>query len=128
MSRFRDPDSKDRQSNAAAAKKAMLEKFWTAAGDPAIAERRAALEAERVIRPGAERDAAKIKHDADRAEQVARAAEFVANAKREAEEAEALAAAEMAVREAALKAEQKAARDIRYAARKAAKKERRRGY
>jgi uncharacterized protein DUF6481 len=127
MSRFRDPDLKDRQSNAAAAKKAMLEKFWTAASDPAIAERRAALEAERVIRR-AERDAAKIKREAERAEQVARAAEFAAKVKREAEEAEALAAAEMAVRETALKAEQKAARDIRYAARKAAKKERRRGY
>ena len=43
-------------------------------------------------------------------------------AKRETEEAEAVAAAELAEREATLKAEQKAARDMRYAARKAAKK------
>lgn len=127
MSRFRDPDLKDRQSSSTAAKKAMLEKFQAAAKDPVIAARRSALEAECLIRR-AEREAAKKERDAERAEQVARDAETAAKAKREAEEAAALAATELTEREAALKAEQKAARDIRYAARKAAKKERRRGY
>ena len=128
MSRFRDRDDLiDRQSNSAAAKKAMLEKFRAAANDPEIAARRSTIEAERLARR-AERFAAGIEREAERAEQFARDAEIAAKAKRETEEAEAVAAAELAEREATLKAEQKAARDVRYAARKAAKKERRRGY
>ena len=122
MSRFRDRDNLiDRQSNSAAAKKAMLEKFRAAANDPEIAARRSAIEAERLARR-AERFAAGIEREAKRAEQLARDAEIAAKAKRETEEAEAVAAAELAEREATLKAEQKAARDMRYAARKAAKK------
>jgi len=50
MSRFRGPDLHERQNNAAAAKKAMLDKFRAAATDPALAERRAAAEAESLIR------------------------------------------------------------------------------
>src|SRR3954469_4634921 len=38
---FKYPDLKERQQAAAAAKKALLEKFKTAANDPAIAERQA---------------------------------------------------------------------------------------
>jgi hypothetical protein len=126
MSRL-DPDLNDRQSHAAAAKKALLEKFRAAAADPTIEQRRAAYEAESLARK-AIRDAARKKREAEEAIATARAAELAEKARREAEEFAALATAEAAEREAALKAEQKAARDARYAARKAAKKERRRGY
>jgi len=67
-------------------------------------------------------------HKAELAEQGAHAADLALQAEREAEKAEALIAAEKAESAALLEGEQKAARDIRYAARKAAKKERRRGY
>jgi hypothetical protein len=76
----------------------------------------------------AEREAAKRAREAELAEQAARAAELAAQAQREAEEADALLAAERDERAILLEAEQKAARDARYAARKVAKKERRRGY
>ena len=42
MSSFRDPDHQERLTNAAAARKAMLEKFRAASDDPAAAERQAA--------------------------------------------------------------------------------------
>jgi hypothetical protein len=127
MSRFRGPDFHERQRNAADARKAMVDKFRAAMTDPALAERRAAAEAESLIRR-ARREQARTKRDAERAERAARAAELAAIAQLEADEAAARAAAEADERDAALKAEQKAARDARYAARKAAKKERRRGY
>ena len=108
------PNLQDRQSASAEAKKAMLEKFRASPGpdDPAVVERRAAREAmlaERAAR-AAQREAAKRAHEAELAEQAARAA-----------------AAEQAEREAAALAEQKAARDERYKARKLAKKQRRKG-
>ena len=117
---FKYPDLQERQKTAAAAKKAMLEKFKAASNDPAIAEREAARVAinEARLARAAEREAAKK----------AREAELAAQAKREAEEAAARAEAEERDRADALAAEQKAERDARYAARKAAKKERRRGY
>jgi uncharacterized protein DUF6481 len=130
MSSYKGPDLQQRQSNAAEAKKAMLEKFRAASEDPAVAKRRetrAAINQQRLVRM-AEREAAKKAREAELAEQAARAAELALQAQREAEKAAALAAAEKAEREAALEAEQKAVRDARYAARKAAKKERRRGY
>src|SRR6476661_4818546 len=98
------PNLQERQNASAEAKKAMLEKFRASPGpdDPAVVERRAAREAML-------------------AERTARAAE------REAAEMAARAAAEQAEREAAALAEQKAARDERYKARKAAKKQRRKG-
>jgi hypothetical protein len=58
---FRVPDLEERQSSAAAAKKAMLEKFRAASADPAAAERhaaRAAIHEARLARM-AEREAAK---------------------------------------------------------------------
>ncbi len=130
MSSYKTPDILERQTNAAAAKKAMLEKFRAAAEDPAIAERRAArtvIHQARLVRI-AEREAAKRAREAELAAEAARAAELLAQAEREAKQLEAMIAAEKADRAAALEAEQKAARDARYAARKAAKKVRRRGY
>jgi hypothetical protein len=120
------PDLRERQDASAQAKKAMLEKFRAAPGpdDPAVAERRAAREAllvERTAR-AAQREAAKRAHEAELAQQTARAAELAAQAEREAAEIKARAAAERAEREAAVLVEQKAARDERYAARKAAAK------
>ena len=99
------PNLQDRQNASAEAKKAMLEKFRASPGpdDPAVVERRAAREAmlaERAAR-AAQREAAKRAHEAELAEQ--------------------------AEREAAALAEQKAARDERYKARKLAKKQRRKG-
>jgi len=123
MSGYKDFDLQQRLSDAAAAKKATLEKFRAASEDPAVAARRAARVAvneARLLRI-AEREAAKRAREAE-------LAELALRAQREAEKVEALLAAQKAEREASLKAEQKAARDARYAARKAAKKERRRGY
>lgn len=123
MSRYKDFDLQQRLSDAAAAKKAALEKFRAASEDPAVAARRAARVAvneARLLRI-AKREAAKRAREAE-------LAELALRAQREAEKVEALLAAQKAEREASLKAEQKAARDARYAARKAAKKERRRGY
>src|SRR5258708_34563097 len=123
-------DHKQRQSVAAPAKQAMLQKFRAASEDPEVARRhaaRVAMNEVRLVRM-AEREAAKLAREAELAEQAARADELAAQAQREAEEEEALLVAERAERAILLEAEQKVARDARYAARKAAKKERRRGY
>ena len=130
MSSYKDPDLQQRQSDIAAAKKATLEKFRAAADDPAVAMRhatRVAMNEARLVRI-AEREAAKRTREAELAEQATRAAELALQAQREAEKIDALAAAEKAECEALVASEQKVARDARYAARKAAKKERRRGY
>jgi hypothetical protein len=104
----------DRISAAAAAKQALLERFRAkpAAGDPAWVERQAALQAIADARDAraAERKAAKDAEAARvAAEQAARRAQ------------EQTAAAEAKVRAAALETERKAARDAKYAARKARK-------
>jgi hypothetical protein len=130
LSSYKGLDPKQRQSDAAAVKKAMLDKFRAASQDPAIAQKlaeRAAVNEAR-LRRTAERETAKKVQDAKLAEKAARAAEAAAQAEREAERLEAVAAAEKGEQAAVLEAEQKAARDARYAARKAAKKVRRRGY
>jgi hypothetical protein len=127
---YKEPDQHQRQSAAIAAKKAELEKFRAASEDPAVADvhaTRAAVNKARLVRI-AERETAKVAHEAELAAQAALAAELVVQAQREAERIEALVAAEKTERQALLEVEQKAARDARYAARKAAKKERRRGY
>jgi Family of unknown function (DUF6481) len=124
MSNFQDPDHQQRRSAAAAVKQAMLQKFRAASEHPEVARRQAArvaMNEARLVRI-AEREAAKRAREAELAEQAARAAELAAQAQREAEEAEALLAAQNAERAILLNAEQKAARDARYAARKAAKK------
>jgi|ERR1700722_8615595 hypothetical protein len=104
----------DRLSAAAAAKQALLERFRSrpSAGDPAWVEQQAALKAIADARDAraAERRAAK------EAEAARVAAELAAQ-----RTAEQVAAAEAKLRAAALEAERKAARDARYAARKARK-------
>ena len=84
MSFYKDPDLHQRQNEAAAAKKAMLEKFRAASEDPAVAERlaaRAAINEARKLRQAA-REAAKREREAERAAQAAREAELAAEAKR----------------------------------------------
>jgi hypothetical protein len=130
MSGFQYPDYQQRQNTAAIAKQAMLQKFQAASEDPEVVRRhaaRVAMNEARLARIAA-REVAKRAREAELAEQAARDAELAAQAQREAEEAEARLVAERAEQDILLKAEQKAARDARYAARKAAKKERRKGY
>ncbi|SEH46717.1 DUF6481 family protein [Magnetospirillum fulvum] len=117
----------ERLNTAAAAKKAMVEK-WRAnkvdTTDPAYLEKQAALQvaaaarAERDAQRKAEKEAAKLQAIADRkAEKDAAAAQIIADqAAVEAARIEAIAA------EAALEEQRKAARDARYAARKARSK------
>jgi Family of unknown function (DUF6481) len=127
---FRSPDVLERRNNAAAVKKAMLEKFKAAAQDPTLEEqrlKRIAIAEARDVR-SAERDAARKVREAELAVLADAEAERRAKAKAEAAELEALIATEKEAAEEALLVDQKAARDARYAARKAAKKERRRGY
>jgi hypothetical protein len=107
----------DRLGAAAAAKNAMLERFRSKQADPAVLERQAALKAISDARDArqAERKAAREAEAARLAAE--RAAAAAEQAAREAEERR--LANEAAGRTAALEAQQKAARDARYAARKA---------
>ena len=71
MSSYQDPDLQQRQRDAAAAKKATLEKFRAASDDPAVAMRhatRVAMNEARSVRI-AEREAAKRAREAELAEQ-----------------------------------------------------------
>ena len=127
---FKYPDLQDRLKSSAAAKSAMLEKLRAAANDPDREKRdaeRMAIAQARAVRM-AERETARKAQEAELARQAAIAAEAAKQAQLEAERLDALKLAEDAERLVALEAEQKAARDARYAARKAAKKVRRRGY
>ena len=130
MVSYGDLDPKQRQSNSTAAKKALVEKLRATLHGPAAEERaraRKAVHDARLAR-AAEREAVKAKLDAERAAEAARAAELAAQAARDAEAERIRLENEEAERQAALLIEQKAKRDERYAARKAAKKVRRRGY
>src|SRR5450432_1415462 len=101
MSNFRSPDVLERRNNAAAVKKAMLEKFRAAALDPALEQQRLnriAINEAREVR-AAEREAAKVVRDAELAVEAARAAEVLALAQMEKEQADALIVAEAAERE-----------------------------
>jgi hypothetical protein len=113
MAGFKQPDFVERQEAATKARKAALEKFRAKAADPGLAERLT----ERTAR-AAERDALKTKREIERAENKAREAERAQAAAREAAIAAERAKVEIAERELARQAEQKAARDARYAARK----------
>src|SRR4051794_10077469 len=108
LTAYKDKDFGERLSTAAAARKATLERFRAKPGpdDPAVAERRAARQALVVAREArlAEREAAR---KVEKAREAAR------------EEEAARQAAEQTGRDVALEAERKAARDARYAARKA---------
>jgi hypothetical protein len=119
MAAFKGSTFKDRAEAAAAAKKALLEGFRKRppADDPAvlarIAERRAVQEARAL------RDAERQRQRAE--EEARRTAEE--EARRQASEEEvARRAAEAAARDEQIRAERKAARDARYAARKARRK------
>ena len=126
---FKDPDFQQRQTSAATAKKTMMEKFRAASEDPGVAERQAARLATNEARQEriAKREAAKQARAAETAAEAARAAERALETELEAERLKAAMEADEAEREFLLAAEQKAARDARYAARKAAKKQRRKG-
>jgi hypothetical protein len=119
MDNSRKTNFDDRLSAAANAKKAELEKFRARSGanDPAFAERQAARQA-----IGVARDARTAGRNASRLAGVAREADEKA-ARDAAEEAEQTArgaeVARQAADDVALEAERKAARDARYAARKA---------
>lgn len=112
-------DFSDRLRVAAAAKKAALERFYARPGpdDPAVREQQAARKAISDARETriAERKATReAETERQAAEHAAKAAEQAA---REAEERR--AAADAAAQAMALEADRKAARDARYAARKA---------
>ena len=129
MSGYKDPDFQQRQSSAAMAKKAMVEKYRAATEDPKVTERvaqRAALSEARRERM-AKRETEKKAREAELAAQAARQAEAAREAEREAEWLKAVMEADRAEQEYLLSVQQKAARDARYAARKAAKKQRRKG-
>jgi Family of unknown function (DUF6481) len=122
MSRLKQNTLNDRLSDATAAKQAMVAKFLRRPGldDPAVAERRAARAA-----VSAARDARLAEREAQRAaekERIAseREARAMAEEAQRAIEAERVAA-EKAATEAELEVQRKAARDARYAARKARK-------
>lgn len=108
-----------RANSSAEAKKALLERFRAKANDPAVAEKQAeriAVARARAERQ-AERDAAKRALEAEKAAERARL-EAEKEAERAAQEEQARLAEEQ---KAALLAAQKAARDERYAKRKARK-------
>jgi hypothetical protein len=119
MSGFNGSKFADRAAAAAAAKQALIEKFKAkpASDDPAVlarqAERRAVAEA-RDVR-AAER---KVVKEAEAARKLAENQERLAELARQAE-AEAARLAEQARRDEEIKAQRKAERDARYAARKA---------
>ncbi len=119
MRRSKAPDFVERRNAATNAKKAALEKFRAHAGDPGLAERQTM----RLALAG-ERAAAKKAREIEKAERQARDAELAMEAKRAADAQAERALAELASRELALQTEQKAARDARYAARKARSKRR----
>lgn len=119
MSGFKGNKFTDRAEAAAAAKKAMLEKFRAkpASDDPAVlaraAERKAIAEA-RDVRAEERRKFREIEEARRIVEDQARLAELAAQA-----EAEAQRKVEQAARDEEIKAQRKAERDARYAARKA---------
>jgi len=129
MSLYREPGVLERQKSANAAKKALLEKFKAKADDPGLAEKvaaRAAIAEARAVRQ-AEREAQREAERVRRAHEEQVAAQLAAEQKLAAEAEAARLAAVAAEQHIALLAEQKAARDARYAARKADKKKRRKG-
>ena len=115
MSGFKEPSFADRQKAAQEARKDILNKFRSQPGpdDPAVKARQAEREALAAKRANANlaREAAKAERKRLEEEAAAAAAAELLRAKEEA-----------AARQVALEAEQKAARDARYAARKTKKR------
>jgi hypothetical protein len=120
MSRFKD-SLEERQKAAQTSQKAMLERFAARRGpdDPAMIEKRAEREAVAAAREVRRAEAEK-RHQAKQEAQAAQAAIEAAEQEKRLEQ-EAREAAEKVERDAALEIAQKAARDARYAARKARK-------
>jgi hypothetical protein len=121
-----EPSLSDRLGAAAKSRRTQLEQARAKApsNDPGFVERQAARRAAGVAREAraAERKAAKLAEQARKAEEKAaeeREREIALVAEQEAREAE---VAEQAAREIDLTAERKAARDAKYAARKARQK------
>lgn len=112
MGSFKDPDFVERRKAAVQARGAALEKFRAVTADPAFAQRQTEREAHAIARA-----AARKAREAERAERAKQA-------EREAAEQAERALAEKTSRELALEVERKAARDARYAARKARSKRR----
>jgi len=117
VSAFKLPNFNERKNAAAEARKTALEKFkagQTAADDPALLEKQAAKQASRIARDqrAAERKAAR---EAEKLAEIT-AREAAVEAERLAKERE---IEDEAARAITLKNDQKAARDARYAARKA---------
>ena len=115
MGSFKDPTFADRIEAAAKAKQALVQRFRTQ--PPSDDPERLARQAER-MRIANEQAVAKRAREAEKAAKKAREAELAAQAAREAAEAAARAIAEKLEQEAQMLAQQKAARDARYAARK----------
>ena len=112
--RTKEPEFLERQTAAANAKKALLERFRAKIADPATAE----LQQKRATEAAA-RTAIRETREAEKAERMAREAEAAAALEREAAAQAGRAAAEAAERARAAEAQAKEARDARYAARKA---------
>jgi hypothetical protein len=122
---MKDKDFSDRLSAAKNARQAMTAKFLQRPGsdDPAVVERRQArqaMSAARAVRT-AERNAHAAAAAAETAARQERAAAEAAGAAAEAAAQQEREAAENEANKAQLEVEQKAARDARYAARKARK-------
>jgi len=117
MNGFKPPDFAERQEAAAKARQAALEKFRAKAADPALAQRLTARTAS-----AAERREIKNVRDGEKAAKKARDAERAQQAERDAAIAAERAKADSAARKRKLEADQKAARDTRYAARKSRSK------
>jgi len=117
MTRFKEPDFKERQKAAAQAQKAALEKFRAKAADPAAAERQQPRAAD-----GPDRAAVKQVRAAEKAERKARDTEAEKQTNRHAARAPERASAEKAKRKSPKQGGQKTARDAPHAARKAKSK------
>jgi hypothetical protein len=117
MSSFKEPGLAERQNAAATAKKAALSRFRENLAEPAFAERQAARHVTRITR-AVDRKAAKMASELELAQQTARDQELAKQVERDAAATAEQHAAEVVAREA----DQKAARDARYAARKIRKK------
>jgi len=112
--RSKEPEFMERQATAANARKAMLERFLAKAADPDAAARQQARGAE-----AADRNAARKVRETAKAEKKAKDAEAALIAKREAAAEAERTLIEKAEQKRATETQQKAARDARYAARKA---------
>jgi hypothetical protein len=119
MSNFKEPSLAERQNAAAKAKKAALARFRenTPANNPAVAERLAEREAAHALRANkaAERKVAKLAREVEFAQEEARRQDALAKARQ-------LASEQAAREQEAQEINDKAARDARYAARKARQK------